>query len=310
MRFSIIIAPLLLVAVVGCHVGEFRLPGKADRDPYRYGFGVDGPGPGVVNPHAMAGMPMGPEMMGGGPQLPQMMGSTQVNFLGQNGMAITWPVSMPGEFDSNPLITPGFHEFQYANVYRLKLSNIPNRPGEELYPTLEIAPPCAATQAFLQHSMVPIEFNDNDIDQALSGNYITKVIYLPTPEFQSLATTGVGTLVSTQLEPGADPIREAMRRGSILAIIRMGNKILTPEMQMQNGGEFGHGMYYGSSFPQNYISGVNAPEYGRPLIPTTAGVPGPPSLPIGGPAPRGDYGIAYPYPYGNNGQTVICPPGQ
>jgi hypothetical protein len=37
---------------------------------------------------------------------------------------------------------------------------------------------------------------------------------------------GVETLVSTRLDPGVDPIGEADRRGSILAILRMGNKDL------------------------------------------------------------------------------------
>jgi hypothetical protein len=55
---------------------------------------------------------------------------------------------------------------------------------------------------------------------------VTKVIYLPDPEFQELALAGVETLVSTRLDPGVDPIAEADRRGSILAIVRMGSKDL------------------------------------------------------------------------------------
>ena len=50
------------------------------------------------------------------------------------------------------------------------------------------------------------------------------MIYLPDPEFQELALAGVETLVSTRLDPGVDPIAEADRRGSILAIVRIGNK--------------------------------------------------------------------------------------
>ena len=60
----------------------------------------------------------------------------------------------------------------------------------------------------------------------LSGNFVTKVIYLPDPEFQELALAGVETLVSTRLDPGVDPIVEADRRGAILAIVRLGNKDL------------------------------------------------------------------------------------
>ena len=56
----------------------------------------------------------------------------------------------------------------------------------------------------------------DDFNQILSGNFVTKVIYLPDPEFQELAVAGVETLVSTRLEPGIDPIAEADRRGVIL----------------------------------------------------------------------------------------------
>jgi hypothetical protein len=98
----------------------------------------------------------------------------------------------------------------------------------ELYPTLEVAPVTPRTDAYLAHSPIPVQFTEEDFDQVLSGNFVTKVIYLPDPEFQELALAGVETLVSTRLDPGVDPIAEADRRGSILAILRMGNKDLEP----------------------------------------------------------------------------------
>src|SRR5439155_21174695 len=81
----------------------------------------------------------------------------------------------------------------------------------------------AKTDPFLAHTAVPISFTDEDINQVLQGNYIIKVIYLPDPQFQDLAATGTGEIVSSMLEPGVDPIAEAHRRGNILGIIRMGN---------------------------------------------------------------------------------------
>ena len=152
---------------------------------------------------------------------------SQIGLVGPDRTTVAWDVSQAGAFDSEPLVVPARYSFPQGAIYRLKLSNIPGRPGIELYPTLEIAPPVPRTEAYLAHSFIPMQLTEEDFDQVQSGNFVTKVIYLPDPEFQELALAGVETLVSTRLDPGVDPIVEADRRGSILAIIRMGNKDLS-----------------------------------------------------------------------------------
>ena len=69
--------------------------------------------------------------------------------------------------------------------------------------------PRRGREAFLAHNAIPVQFTEEDFDQVLSGNFVTKVMYLPNPEFQELALAGVETLVSTRLDPGVDPIVEA-----------------------------------------------------------------------------------------------------
>jgi hypothetical protein len=296
MRFRLL--SLAIIAVIaGCQapVGPLSTGGFY-QSPYQ-GMGVDGPGPAIVPeqyqptslqapadaapPAAMAapGQPM---------MAPVLFPTSQVKFLGLESLTINWDARVPGRFDSEPLVCPASHDFPQGNIYRLKLSNIPGRQGKELYPTLEIAPTMARTQAFLAHNSVPVEFTDNDFDQVLSGNFITKVVYLPNPEFQGLPMSGVGTLVNTQLEPGVDPIVEASKRGAILAVVRMGNKDLrqSPVVAPLQGGY--QGAYAGGGFqppmrtvPTNPISGVNIPPYGTPMTRTTTGVPGPPQLPQG-----------------------------
>ena len=154
------------------------------------------------------------------------MATSQIAFLGDNGVQVSWDVSGAGMFDSSPLVIPGRQDFYQGAIYRLKLTNIPGRAGVQLYPTLEVAPVTPRTDAYLAHAPIPVQFTEEDFDQVVSGNFVTKVIYLPDPEFQELALAGVETLVSTRLDPGVDPIAEADRRGSILAIVRMGSKDL------------------------------------------------------------------------------------
>jgi hypothetical protein len=240
--------------------------------------------------------------------------SVQMLFNRPEGMQVRWDVSGVGQFDSEPLVLPGRKNFPEGGIYRIKLTNVTGREGVELYPSLEVGPVTPRTTAYLAHNAIPIQFTEEDFDQVLSGNFVTKVIYLPDPEFQELALAGVETLVSTRLEPGVDPITEADRRGSIMAIVRLGNKdIEMPGMSgdvvtaasyygdtigggsILNGGMGGGGGVYGGgpvpmgaggggAYPPSHLSGVTTPQWGMPFTGTPIGLPGPPHIPLGAPA--------------------------
>jgi hypothetical protein len=307
-----LLACAVAIAATGCHhVGQYNLP-PSERLMHP-GPGVDGPGPGVIPPE-YPGLPFS----GAG----EMLGETQVLFSKPEGMQVRWDVGS-GMFGDVPLIVPGRSNFQQGGIYRLKLTNIPNREGVELYPTLEIGPATPRTEAFLAHNALPVQFTPEDFDQVLAGNFVTKVIYLPDPEFQELALAGVETLVSTRLEPGVDPVVEADRRGAILGIIRLGNKDVEAPgaaMGVGPGGELipqgvivpasfqggpvpyavspaaygdphlASGAYPsvmlpgGQGIPPSNLAGVSTPEWGMPITSTPIGLPGPAHIPLGHPA--------------------------
>jgi hypothetical protein len=152
---------------------------------------------------------------------------SQIYFLDPDGMNIGWQngTGPNGErtYLASQLVVPARYNFSQGYIYRLKLSNIPGRQGVSLYPTIEVAPTTPATDAYLAHNAIPVQFTAEDFDQVIDGgNFVTKVIYLPDPKYQELAVAGVETLVSTRLEPGVDPILEADKRGTILLIVRLG----------------------------------------------------------------------------------------
>ena len=279
------------------------------------GFGGAGPdGSGMGGMTGMGGSAAACEMggggmggggggggMGGGMMAP----TSQVGFIGPDGMQVRWDVSMAGGFDSTPLVTPGRYDFPQGAIYRLKITDIPGREGLELYPSLEVAPVTPRTAAFLAHNAIPFQLTEEDLDQVTTGNFVTKVVYLPDPCYQELAVAGVETLVSTRLDPGIDPVVEADRRGSILAIIRIGNKDLESTGIAGAGGvvggggivSTGGGMPVGmaaplgmpsggnpSQLPPAFIAGMNAPQYGMPITGTPIGLPGPAHIPLGVPA--------------------------
>ncbi len=314
MKMRVFLATLVVVAagyLTGCTPVRHNLPPAQQL--LEPGPGVGGPGPGVlggadVMPAAAMGMGGMGGMAGGdgcvacsggagggeGGMIGMGMGpgpAVQILFNRPEGMQILYDIVGDGTFTSEPLYVPGRLEFPQGGIYRLKLTNIQGKEGVELYPTVEVANGSPRTGAYLAHNAIPVQFTTDDFEQVLSGNFVTKVIYLPDPEFQGDALVGVDVLVSNRIDPGLDPIIEADRRGAILAIVRLGNKDI--ELAGAGAGIGGgmammvgpDGMVGGvpASLP-GYVAGVTAPQYGMTFTGTPIGLPGPPHIPLGTPA--------------------------
>lgn len=305
----VLLAALTTVGCTGAKMAHNLPPAQQLMEP---GPGVGGPGPGVIpapgqqppNQQAMqasymtgAHCPPGGEYYAGGqPGGMGMPTTSQISFLGEEPLQIAWDVSGSGHFDSEPLLVPGKQDFPQGAIYRLQVSNLPGRESVVLYPTLEVAPVTPRTDAYLAHAPVPVQFTEEDFDQVLSGNFVTKVIYLPDPEFTEVALAGVETLVSTRLDPGVDPIAEADRRGSILAILRMGNKDLSRSPAAMGGSGVVPAQYQDGEFalptePEmmdgEYVGGMDGSYH----APHSGYAPGAGSMPMGAPttgfAPQG-----------------------
>jgi len=284
----------LVIVCVGCtgtgpyvgadHVvdqGYYHAPPAAQIA--RPGPMVDGPGPGVL------------PMLAPEPARTFATQTSQVRFLGPEGMSIGWQI--PGGYAENQLMAPGRYNFLQGATYRLKLTHFPDRAGLVLYPTLTVYPGHPATDAYLAHNSVPIQLTDEDLDQVQTNNFVTKVIYLPDPIHQELAIAGVETIVSTRLDPGVDPVAEADRRGTIMAVLRIGNMDLeTPEPQvfgpaagMPNGVKpVAHQVVDGAKgqqAPPMPIGGIGTRGGGIPtamMMGPAPGQPGPAGVPVSG----------------------------
>ncbi len=220
----------------------------------------------------------------GRPGLPN--GRSSINFTGPAGMKVTWQLP-DGTFndEASALTAPKEYNFLQASVYRLRLTSIlPDHPGKSFYPTLEVAQGNPKTLVFLSHSSVPLTFSADDFAQAKAGNLVVKVVYLPDPINQDFNTVlGAEEVVSTRLEPGADPVAEAQRRGTILAIIRMGNIDL-----------------------ENRVSpAMTAPPPGAPMMPGPMPGPGP-LVPVPTPMPKNKVGADL--PLNPPGTATVRPP--
>ena len=122
-----------------------------------------------------------------------------------------------------PLATPAQVGILVGYVYRLRISNMPEYPGAELYPTIEVLdrlhPPPGKADDF----PVPIELSEEDIELALGGRLVTKVVYLEQPQLARPTVPGEGVPVVTVPE-STNILAEADLLGRPMLILRLGSR--------------------------------------------------------------------------------------
>lgn len=116
-----------------------------------------------------------------------------------------------------------------APVYRLRVTQIPRHEGLEVYPTVEIIDRLYAPPGETRRFPIPIELTLEELELALAGKFVTRVIYLEDPD-QALAFTQQGKQQNWfDAGPGANPVQIADGLGRPMAILRMGGRLPTDE---------------------------------------------------------------------------------
>jgi len=110
-----------------------------------------------------------------------------------------------------------------GSVYRFKITSIPGYEGEELFPTVEIIDRTYPPESLAARFPIPINLEMDDLEDALQGRLVTRVIYLEDPgNAVPLAETSDS---SRALDvPGyQDPLAVADELGKPVAIVRLGS---------------------------------------------------------------------------------------
>jgi hypothetical protein len=117
--------------------------------------------------------------------------------------------------------------------YRLKVTNIPFHVGEEVYPSVEIInrlyPPPGTEVKY----PIPIELTREELEMALHGQYVVRVIYLENPH--TALPVREDRQQQRYFEVGAkqDPLEVADALGRPVAILRLGSRV--PELDKETG---------------------------------------------------------------------------
>ena len=206
--------------------------GQAHRPDVHYWHG------GVMPPGAIGGR----QLQRGGP-LPGFFQPIEIR--APQGTRIS--LAEGGAFQS-PEAAPLRAGMLIGSVYRLKVTNVPERPGMELFPTVEVINRLYTPQGQAVRFPVPIELTREDIDLALAGRFVTRVIYLEDPHNALPADQIAGRQSWFEAGPGSDPLAVADVMGRPMAILRLGGRL--PDLQAGVDQQFLYGcppvMRYGS----------------------------------------------------------------
>jgi len=134
-----------------------------------------------------------------------------------------------------------------GQMYRIRISGMPEFPGAELYPSIELIdrlhPPAGREQEF----PIPIQLTADEIAIALDNRLVTKVVYLEQPQI-AVPQPVDRPLRNIDLPASANLLEAADRRGRALAIIRIGGRVPTAHEPNEGG-------FFGTTAP--VVTGVN-----------------------------------------------------
>jgi uncharacterized repeat protein (TIGR01451 family) len=115
--------------------------------------------------------------------------------------------------------------------YRLRLTNITQRPGAELFPVIEVVGHLHRPLE-IDPAKYPIRvvFSDEELwDVVDRGRLLTKVIYLEDPEQAIPVKLPKDQIPVVTLNPTEQPLRVAQALGRVMAIVRIGGRRPTVE---------------------------------------------------------------------------------
>jgi uncharacterized repeat protein (TIGR01451 family) len=115
--------------------------------------------------------------------------------------------------------------FRPGYSYRLAISNIPGRPGETLYPVLEVRGSLIprAKMNYMEFP-TPVFISALDVQRALQGALVTKAIYLENPEKATpVQTEPDEPLEFTDATPD-EALAAAKEYGRLVAVLRLGDR--------------------------------------------------------------------------------------
>lgn len=142
-----------------------------------------------------------------------------VAFSGPKGVRFSLPQgNVLGEPDGNLMAG-----LLIGPVYRFQVTGIPRAEGAELYPTVELIDRLYPPDGLATSFPIPIHLDEVDLEAALQGRLVTRVIYLEDPQTALPLQQQKREVNTMDISEHQDALRTADRFGRPVAILRIGS---------------------------------------------------------------------------------------
>lgn len=139
-----------------------------------------------------------------------------------------------------------------GGVYRARITRIPEHAGFEVYPTVEVINRLFPPEGQERKFPIPIVITQEDLERAIEGQYVVRVVYLEDPLMALPAQQSEGEQRVIDVGAGEDPLVAADKLGRPMAIVRIGSRVPVEMLQGRAG--------RGAAPLQLYPAPANAPQ--------------------------------------------------
>jgi hypothetical protein len=158
-------------------------------------------------------------------------------------------------YSANPeplatIAAPAQFSVNAGHLYRLRISEMPEFPGVEIFPSIEILDRLHPPHGTEANYPIPVVLTQADLREAVEGALVTRVIYLEHPRLAASVDPLRREFPQT-VAPTQNALQEADQMGRAMIIVRIGGRIPSgPNMPLSYFGT-GGAFDLGESLPVN-----------------------------------------------------------
>lgn len=144
-----------------------------------------------------------------------------------DGMTIA---PIPADAKAAPYPTGTVFGFRPGYHYPLRIDNLPGNPNRSLYPVLEVRGSIVPRPG-MKYMEYPasLTITPTDVEHAMAGRMITKVIYLEDPNRAVPQEASANLPIELGSETVERALQEAEDNGRLVAILRFGDRVPSPD---------------------------------------------------------------------------------